>query len=90
VLDPGSWSKLDEKFLKKTLIHENAHIGAGLDDHFYLDYNKNSGFVLRPDEKGVVHPFIAEDAVKNPDSVAYGAEVLARNNAPHNPEEFRR
>ena len=94
VLSAGSLGEIDDKSLMKTLIHENAHLGSNLTDHFYLDYDEKLGFVLRPDENGVVPPFNADDAVNNPDSLAYAAQVLARNHAAGNHNaykpEFRR
>lgn len=79
VLSRGALDKTDDASLIKTLIHEHAHLGAGLIDHWYLDHDKDRGFSIRPREDGSVPAFNARDALDNPDCLAYGALALAKN-----------
>lgn len=67
--------------LKKTLVHEVAHSDVGMHDHFYMRYDKNRGYVVKPDENGRSVPFNEDDAPDTPDPYAYGIQVLAGDKA---------
>lgn len=79
VLLRGGLDEMSDARLTRELIHEHAHLGADLEDHWYLNYDKDRGFYIRPRADGTVPDFDDQLALDNPDSLAHGAIVLANN-----------
>jgi hypothetical protein len=73
--------RVDDARLVKTLIHEHAHLGSDLGDHWYVKVDENGNFYRKAPSRGTgdLPQLRLDDALNNADCIAYAAIVLADN-----------